>query len=610
MNKSWLLLGVVALGAMLAAIACGDDDDSGGSGDGTPDASSGSADGLSKYNWENPKYGGTFRVMSRYATTSLDPSAASTGGSQILHAWVYEKLFTLEGAKDADTSSMVPVLAESATPSQDLKTWTIKLKKGIRWQNLPPVNGREFEAKDVVFTFEEYMKPTSVLKGSFAQIESVEATDKYTVTVKLKEPNAHLIGDIQNRQEFIIPYDLPDRSNTAIGTGPFMITSFTPGNAGGMKAVRNPNYWQKDPNGKQLPYIDNFEMITNTDTGAHLAAMRTGQVQYADTLARTNVEQLLKSNPDVQTFESAPVVYGTYSLAFKTENAPWSDQKVRCAISKAIDKTRVAQLMHGIDGAARGPFPYAWIQPGKIPTENDLGPCFKFDPEGAKKLLAEAGFGPNNPLKGTWRFGDQGEITNAQSATMQQMLKDVGIELALDRIDYTTFSTGIYKRDFTDMGAGFLSVPCNGPAVYACIEGKFGKSGRYNFGVHGPIQTPEIDAKLSELKVTVDPKEQAEILKFFWDLWINQVPEVPVRAPTTLLAFAPNVRNVVVRPGLGSPTTYCNLCHFVWFSDAPRTSARALDSVPGGGSEEGGEFIAVIPQALSAQRVRARVVRG
>ncbi len=570
MSKSRLLLMLVAIGAMVAALACGggDDDDSEGSG--------GSGEGLTKYNWEDPKYGGTFRVMSRYATTTLDPSAASTGGSQMLHTWVYEKLFTLVGAEDADSSSMLPVLAESATPSKDLKTWTIKLKKGILWQNLPPVNGREFEAKDVVFTFEEYMKPGSVLKGAFSQIESVEVTDKYTVTVKLKAPNAHLIGDIQNRQEFIIPYDLPDRSNTAIGTGPFMITSFTPGNAGGMKAVRNPTYWQKDPNGNQLPYIDNFEMITNTDPASHLAAMRTGQISYSDTLSlsRTNVEQLLKSNPDVQAFESAPVVYGTYSLAFKSENAPWSDQRVRCAMSKAIDKTRVSQLVHGIDGAPRGPFPYTWIEPGKTPTEDDLGPCYKFDPEGAKKLLADAGFGPDNPLKGTWRFGDQGETTNAQSATIQQLLKDVGIELELDRIDYTTFSTGIYKRDFTDMGAGFLSVPCNGPAVYACIEGKFGKTGRYNFSVHGPLQIPEIDTKLSELKVTVDPEKQAEILKFFWDIWINEVPEVPMRASISLYAFAPNVRNIVVRPGLNGPTSTCNLCHFAWFSDAPRTSVE------------------------------------
>ncbi|MSQ61882.1 MAG: ABC transporter substrate-binding protein [Dehalococcoidia bacterium] len=596
MKITRLLFLLSTIVTLVFAFACGDDDEQRAS-EGKPTAGQ-----LTKKDFENPRYGGTYRTMTHYGTTSLDPATTSTGGSAILHAWVYEKLYHLEGNDNDSGSTLKPLLAQSTTASADLKTFTIKLKQGIRWQNLSPTNGREFEARDVVFTFQEYMKPTSVLYSQFSQIESVEAADKYTVTVRLKEPNAHLIESIQNRQEYIFPYDLPDRSNRAIGTGPFMVTSFTPGQNGTMKAVRNPDYWQKDPKGRQLPYIDEFEMVTNTDAGAHLAALRTGQVNSVGLLTPPSRELLLKSNPDMQVYDTVATTYASYSIGFKSEDAPWSDQRVRCAVSKAIDKKRLSQLMNGEDGIVVGPIPFSWIEDRPL-TEEDLGPCYKFDLAGAKKLLAEAGFSASKPLELSWFYGDMGDLTNSESVALQQMLGDAGIKFNLDRVDYTTYSTAIYRRGWKDSGAAFSATACTaGVARAACIFDKF--NGRFNFGLYGTARPADIDAKLSELKVTTDPEKLRLLFRYFWDTFVNQVPEAIIRAPFGKAVTTSNVRNVIVRQGITTPLSACNTCRFIWFSDAPRTTASAAEEQ--GGSDR---TSATVQLQAVAERARARVVR-
>ena len=293
MKVMLMMLGIVVLAL---AVACGEDDDN----DGGEDSASGGGDdsGVMKKDTENPKYGGTIKVMTNQATPSLDPVTASTGGSSYALNWVYEKLFTLEGHDDDLGVDLVGLLAQSSTRSSDLMTYTIKLRQGIKWQDIPPVSGREFEGKDVVCTYQGYMQPTSVLYGQFNQVQSVEATDKYTVVVKLKEPNAQFIEETNTRSERVFPCDLSadDRRTKAIGTGPFIIKEFTPGATGGVKAERNPNYWKKDAKGRQLPYLDGYEYIANPENASKIAGLRSGQLHAADNLSKADVDALLGSN--------------------------------------------------------------------------------------------------------------------------------------------------------------------------------------------------------------------------------------------------------------------------------------------------------------------------
>ncbi len=515
---------------------------------------------------ENVRYGGFYRQMSHQATASLDVAINYSGGSGMAVGGIYEGLFALQpNARDYGTT-LQPELAESWTVSPDIKTYTVKLKKGIHWQNVAPVNGREFVAKDMKFCYEQYMQPNSVFYSSYSQIESIETPDNYTVVFHLKEPNGFFFAQLRQPAELIFPYDLPDRRNVAIGTGPWILTRFTSGTGVGTGTleVRNPDYWGKDEKGRQLPYLDRYEYISISETATKMAALRTGQIDQTDSLPGDDVINLLRSTPDIQVVKVFYEVYGmsnSYSIVFNTKKAPWNDPKARCAISKAIDKEKVAVMSRGSPGVPRGPIPFTGLVEDRLPTDEDMGPCYKYDPEGAKTLLRQFGITPEKPLTVNRTYGHVGDWTTVENAVIQSMVAEVGIKEELSRVDYGTYTSLVYKRDFKDWAAGWGV----NPATIANVAGKFGTNGRWNFS---GIESPETDAKLAELQGTLDPVKQRQIVRGLWNDFVNNTYEVMPRQQVSYTEYSGHVRNTIARTNFTSGPSG----DFPWFSDAPRTS--------------------------------------
>ncbi len=517
---------------------------------------------------ENVRYGGFYRVMTHQATASLDVAINYSGGSGYAVSGIYEGLFASQ-ANDKDYgSTLQPLLAESWTVSPDLKTYTVKLKKGIHWQNIPPVNGREFVAKDVKFSYEQYMQPNSVSYGVFSQVASIDTPDNYTVVIHLKEPNSFLFEQLRQPKELVFPPELLDRRNTAIGTGPWILTRFTAGTGVGTGTleVRNPDYWLKDEKGRQLPYLDRYEYISISEVATKMAALRTGQIDQVDGLTEDDIVNLLHSTPDLQLVKELPEMYGrasSFSIVFNTKKAPWNDPKMRCAVSKAIDKEKVALISTGSPGVPRGPIAFSLIE-DRLPTDDDMGPCYKYDPEGAKTLLRQFGVSLEKPMSVVRAYGHVGDWTTVEEATIQSMLAEVGINMQLKRVDYATFTSAMYKRDFEEWAAGWGV----NPTTIATVSGKFSSNGRWNFS---GIESPEIDAKVAELQATIDPVKQRQIVRWLWDGFVNNTVEVMPRARIQYTVFSAHTRNIFARvnctPGISSDTG-----RFPWLSDAPRTS--------------------------------------
>src|ERR1700738_1620994 len=160
---------------------------------------------------QTPKRGGTFRLRSHVAPVHFDPHQTIAFSTMIPLSFAYSRLVKVKGASSVvpGTQPVENDLAESWERQGDT-VYVFKLKKGVRWHNKPPVNGRELTAEDVVFTFERAMTVTgNPTRTTFQDIDRVEAVDRYTVRFTMKEPFAWFLDTAA--LAYILPREAADK---------------------------------------------------------------------------------------------------------------------------------------------------------------------------------------------------------------------------------------------------------------------------------------------------------------------------------------------------------------------------------------------------------------
>ncbi len=479
----------------------------------------------------------------------------------------YESLVGWKANLNDGYAHQEPMLAESWNVSGDLKTYTFVLRKGIRWQNVAPVNGRELVAEDAVFSLNRYREPDSVWYQAYSSVESIEAPDKYTVVVRLKEPNAWAVNDLFQNIQWLVPPEFVKESKgdlglRAIGTGPFILKSYAIRRSATM--VRNPDYWSKDSKGNALPYLDSITEIFMTDPATGMAAMRTGQLDFPGVgLGTEQVISLGKSIPTLRvTSGGVPTRIG---IAFNTKRLPWSDVKVRRALNMSLDKERIIESVVTIPHSWEWAGPLAWnLISDKALTFDDLGPYYKYNPAEAKKLLVEAGF-PDGRLKvETPLIYGTGTYHVARVLVIKELLKAQGIDLDLSGADSGVYKDIYYNRSWQDLGLTFQNTGDLSLNWYA--QNKFATGAIQNSSF---VEAPEVQKVVRDIKTTSDTAKQRELAKFLWDFetlgsWVIWMP-----AEITYSAYAPRVRNNTARAGSGNWT---GQRIDWWLADAPRTS--------------------------------------
>ena len=317
--------------------------------------------------------GGVLRIASQDATV-LDPATMASAPDYLLATQVYEWLVVLD--KNLEPQ---PSLAVSWKSSTDGKTWTFKLRQGVVFHD-----GTPFTSADVVSTFARLMDPDvgSAASATWAVVKSIEAVDDYTVAFHLKHPASEFpvsFGDIHSP---IMPTELTNPTEKAVGTGPFMLESFSSGDRAVLKA--NKQYWRKGADGQPLPYLDGLTIIYSPDVGGQVEALRAGDVDWVGGLP-AQLAQTLSSDPGFQVLTNISNMH--YSLHMRTDRGPTKDERVRLALRLGTDQAAMAKL----------------VRPGLSSVGNGtaIGPLFKkyyidekppYDPERAKQLLAEAGY--------------------------------------------------------------------------------------------------------------------------------------------------------------------------------------------------------------------------
>lgn len=377
------------------------------------------------------------RVAMTAADVPLTTGQPSQGGEglRFMGVTVYDGLVNWDLSRADKAAVLKPGLAESWSVSDTDKTvWTFKLRKGVKFHD-----GSEFNADAVVWNFEKLLKKDAPqfdqaqsIQGSqyYGTIASWAKIDDYTVEIRTKKPDSVLPYNLAN-----IYYSSPKRweevgkdwtkfAQKPSGTGPWMLTSFTPRERA--ELVKNPNYW--DP--ARVPKSDRLILLPMPDANTRVAALLSGQIDWVEAPPPDAIPRLKAQGMQIVT-NAYPHVW-PYQISF-LDDSPFRDIRVRKAANLALDREGMVKLLGGLAKPAKGMITegHPWF--GKPGFE------LKYDPEAAKKLLAEAGYGPKNPVKITVIISPAGS-GQMQPLPMNEFVKenfkDVGIEMDFEVLDW------------------------------------------------------------------------------------------------------------------------------------------------------------------------------
>jgi peptide/nickel transport system substrate-binding protein len=351
-------------------------------------------------------------------------------------------------------------LAESWTQPNET-TYVFKLRRGVRWHNKPPVNGRELTADDVKYSIERFLTVKGNSNVSMLRtVDRVETPDKHTVKITLKEPTAWFLDMLASpmavaivAREAVEKFGDLKKAEAVIGTGPWMLDGYRPNV--GFTLVRHPAYFVAGQ-----PYIDRIEATIDEDNASRMAAFMSGKYdigwEFPGTINRTDWVQikdtLKQKRPNLKTAEFPANVMSHISM--RTDQKPFNDVRVRQAMSLAIDRQGLLDATAEGVGVFNPAVPAAlkdWTLP--INQLGDGAKYFKYDPAEARRLLAAAGY-PNG-FPGSVCFTSYGSTVLVDGMTLVlKYLKDVGIDAKLDQKEYGAFAATCLVGNLSSMAFG------------------------------------------------------------------------------------------------------------------------------------------------------------
>lgn len=568
MNKMKNLASLGLILFLLAFAACKSDSGSSGASGGKAKSDLKAAEG-------GAYYGGVFRMNETEYFRSLYPlNVTEVGGNRITNQ-IYEGLVQF----DQKDLSIKPSLAESWTINDDATVYTFKMRKGVKFHDdpcFPDGKGREVTVQDMKWCLDrlctydvnnrgydffkdrikgapEHYEATKSGKKPPGGCKGVKIVDEETIQITLVQPFSGLLNLLALPFGYCYPpeawnkYKEEMRIKT-VGTGPFFMKAIRENDA--VILAKNPNYWGKDDNGNQLPYLDAIRWSFIGDQKSELLAFKKGELDFMYRLPAEMIDEIIDVNNNLlgdykkYQYQEKPSLSIQY-YGFKLSEGRFADnKKLRQAFNYAIDRKKIVNYTvkgagvpanHGMVPAAFDRYNYKGVK------------GYTFNPEKAKELMAEAGY-PNGEGFGdlTLQINSGGKRNEQIAEAIQSMLKEnLNINVKITKMPFAQHLEAIEtsKTDFWRAGwvadypdpENFVNL-FYGPHIPEKLSDKsYLNTFRY--------RNAEVDALYEEAQRTIDEGARNELYRKADQLIVDDAPTIPIYYYKDRRMLQPNVRN-------------------------------------------------------------------
>ena len=429
-------------------------------------------------NCEPGQPGGRFVIASAASPNTFNPLFATNSASDAIIRLLYGTLVNLNLA----TQEAGPGLAESWSVAADQKTWTFKLRPGVRWSD-----GQPFTARDVVFTWNEIMYNPELNRLTFDLFRIggrpflVTQLDDLTVQVVTPEVFApmleffgivpilpqHVLEGPVKEKVFPLAYGIKSRPDRIVGCGPYRVKEVRPG--GSTLLERNPEYWVTDRQGRRLPYFDQVLFTVAGSPAGEARLFLEGKSDVFETVRPENYAQFKQAAAggrfqllDLGVGAERDFLWFNQNTGTNAQGQPivnpvklkwFRNQKFRQAISCTVDRERIARDVY----SGRAQPIYGFISTENPRWNNANIPRYGFDLNRARALLAETGIkaregdgrmadAEGNPIEIVLNSNTGNPLREKAAVIVQDGLEKLGLKAIYVPIDFRSL---VIKINFT-----------------------------------------------------------------------------------------------------------------------------------------------------------------
>ena len=508
-----------------------------------------------------PSSDSVLRIGNSGEVQYLDAAKSQSGTDIIFSEMLYNRLLQY----DATMMDPKPDVASSWTISDDGLTFVFTLREDVRFHN-----GKGVTAHDVVYSWDRCrleIIDRGRCRGELNDVVSYEATGDYEFTVVLNKPSPVFLASMAHWSLAIVDEGSTDKQDTnPVGTGPYKFVEQVPGDR--VVLEKNDDYFDKEILNIRPERVI---IIPIRDPQTRMAAIRAGEIDFAVDVPLEQVASIATTE-GVELLQQRDGITASYmTVIFNYREGPMADLRVRKAVALAIDRDAINRAIYfGLGVPSCNPILEShWAY---LPYE-----CAPRDVEQAKALLAEAGYGPDNPLKIKY-VPENIPVTQKMAEVIQQNLADAGIEMEIVIVDSPTWLDKVWfgldcdtpdwpesrcwagtHKEFDLGDAWYTREPDPDGLMQSLFRADSHTSGfKGNNGMR--YYNPEIEELFDAAKSTSDRAVRAELYRQIVDIVVAQdVPFVKLQSMPRFFAA-----NRHVQGGYVNPKGYWNAKDWTW----------------------------------------------